>query len=94
MKIVIIGQWTYPKLTPRAFRTFELAKQFGKLGHDVVLYALTGDYDYSEIELANNIKIRNLGNSNLGLDNSQDYFNNNIFFRFIRKLVCNYDVFP
>ena len=46
MKIVIIGFWTFPKKTPRAFRTWNLAECFAEKGHDVTLYAYTGGKDY------------------------------------------------
>lgn len=48
----------YPLLSPRAFRTTELAKQFGRSGHDVVVYAVLGDYDYSLFEKEYGIKVK------------------------------------
>lgn len=72
MKIVIIGQWAYPRQTPRAYRTWELAKEFAREGHDVTLYALLGKYDYSNLETALNIKIKNLGHPILGSTDSDN----------------------
>lgn len=71
-KIVIIGQWTFPKNKPRAFRCWELAKEFAKEGFDVVQYALLGNYDYGQEENANGLRIKNLGKSFLGMENSDD----------------------
>lgn len=34
-KIVIVSKFFKPDITPRAFRTFELARELGKQGHDV-----------------------------------------------------------
>ena len=71
-KIVIIGQWTFPKNKPRAFRCWELAKEFAKEGFDVVQYALLGNYDYGQEENANGLRIKNLGKSFLGMEDSDD----------------------
>lgn len=38
MKIAIVSNFFYPENTPRAFRTTEIAKEFSRLGHKVVLY--------------------------------------------------------
>lgn len=58
MKIVLIARTIYPLLSPRAFRTTELAKQFAKQGHDVVVYAVLGDYDYTLFEKKYGIKVK------------------------------------
>ena len=41
MKILIVSGFFYPQNTPRAFRTTELAKEFARLGHDVVYISLS-----------------------------------------------------
>ena len=48
MKILIVSGFFYPQNTPRAFRTTELAKEFGRLGHSVRVYFPESNYDYSE----------------------------------------------
>ena len=58
MKIVLIARTIYPLLSPRAFRTTELAKQFARQGHDVVVYAVLGDYDYTLFEKKYGIKVK------------------------------------
>ena len=58
MRIVLIARTIYPHLTPRAFRTTELAKQLAKIGHDVTIYASLGNYDYTTFEKKTNVKVR------------------------------------
>ena len=58
MKVLLISRTIYPLLSPRAFRTTELAKQFAKQGHDVVVYAILGNYNYSLFEKEYGIKVK------------------------------------
>ncbi len=60
MKILIISNHAYPKQTPRAFRTSELAEQLVKMGHQVVVYSVTGKYDYSEYEKHTGVQMKNI----------------------------------
>lgn len=48
MKILIISHHTFPKQGPRPFRTAELSEELARQGHEVTVYAVTGDYDYSQ----------------------------------------------
>ena len=57
MKIVIVTHLIYPALNPRAFRSTELAKEFARQGHDVRLYAVTGNYDYTDFMKETGIKV-------------------------------------
>jgi len=77
MKIVIISAYIYPMVSPRSFRATELAKELARLDHDVFLYALIGDYDYSDFEKDTGVKVRSLGRPITGaLDSSgQGHFN-------------------
>lgn len=86
MKIVIIAYNSYPKLSPRAHRATELAKEFVKEGHQVVLYALLGNYDYSKISKETGIEFKNLGISRLGVPDNMGYMNNSYFAIAIRRL--------
>ena len=62
-KILIISFWIHPDITPRAFRATELAKQFSLQGHEVTLYgALLNNYDYSNFEKENGIKVKEIKN--------------------------------
>ncbi|WP_341221451.1 hypothetical protein [Polaribacter atrinae] len=60
LKIVVISKYLFPQLTPRAFRTTELAEELARQGHDVTIYAVLGDYDYSSFEKETNVKVRNM----------------------------------
>ena len=94
MKVLIVGQWIYPLITPRANRTWELAKGFAKSGHDVTVYALLGDKDYSDEEKQYNIKIKNLGKSYFGLIDSQGHYKRNIVNAVMKRLVREENSFP
>lgn len=58
MKIVIIARTIYPLLSPRAFRATELAKEFARLGHDVTLYGVLGDNDYTQFTCETGVKVK------------------------------------
>lgn len=60
MKILIISKVTYPLQSPRAFRTAELSEQLVKMGHDVTLYTVSGEYDYTTYENSTGIKMRRI----------------------------------
>ena len=44
--ILIISQHIFPKQTPRAHRTTELAIELSRQGYDVTVYAVLGKYNY------------------------------------------------
>ena len=94
MKIVIIAHVCYPILSPRAHRTTELAKEFARQGHDVTVYALLGNYDYTAYSQLTRITFKNLGKSKYGLVDNTGYINQNIFNRVIARCVGKYIVFP
>ncbi|MDD3591329.1 MAG: glycosyltransferase [Sulfurovum sp.] len=48
-KILINTYYFYPDITPRAFRAFELAKEFARQGHDVTVLLPKSDYDYRDV---------------------------------------------
>lgn len=93
MKILVVSQYFPPYNTPRAFRTFELAKEFAKRGHDVTVYSLVGDIDNSEIEKKYNLKIKDYGPSCYGNADSTGYWNKNIIYRICAHLFAKYE-FP
>ena len=57
MKILIVAGRFFPFNSPRAFRTTELAKRFCLLGHDVTVYNVEEDYDYTDFQSNYPIKI-------------------------------------
>lgn len=93
MKIVIVSLYFYPKLGPRPHRTTALANEFARRGHEVVVYALLGDYDYSEYSQKTGIRFECLGKSKFGLADSKIKFN--IFQRAFTKFIGKkYFAFP
>lgn len=94
LKIVIISQVIHPSLLPRAHRATQLAIELAQKGHNVVLYALLGNYDYTEFSKKTNIRIKNLGISKFGCINSDGKANNFFLYKIIRKLVGKYLSFP
>jgi len=61
MKILIVSRSFYPELSPRAFRTTELAKELSKQGHQVVLYTQKYKEHHIKFEKDFNITINDLG---------------------------------
>jgi len=48
-RILINTYHFYPDITPRAFRAFELTKEFASQGHEVKVLLPKTDYDYSDV---------------------------------------------
>lgn len=63
LNIIIITGVIYPQISPRSFRSTELARGLAKLRHNVTINAILGRYDYSGFEKYNKIKVRDLGES-------------------------------
>lgn len=55
--ILIISQHIFPKQTPRAHRSTELAIELSKRGYNVTVYSVLGKYDYSYFSSQYNISI-------------------------------------
>lgn len=62
MNIAILTGHFTPEIHPRAFRSFELAKELSREGNAVTVYSLSSfeDFDYTAIEKQFNIKIIHL----------------------------------
>lgn len=60
-KILIVCRGLYPMITPRSFRATELAKEFGRQGHEVTVLTIKNYEAHPEFEKQWNIKIRDLG---------------------------------
>jgi hypothetical protein len=58
MRILIASYFFYPEGTPRATRTFELAREFARLGHDIVAYIPDYPQGYAELEARWGFKVR------------------------------------
>ncbi len=50
MRILIASYFFHPEGTPRATRTFELAREFARLGHETVVYVPDYPEDYAALE--------------------------------------------
>lgn len=94
MRVVIISAMCYPLNTPRAFRTDELAKEFAREGHDVTVYSLLGDYDYGEYSLKTGIRMKSLGKSLCGVQDSMGKSNWNIISKVINHTIGKYIDYP
>ena len=59
MKINILTAVFYPEIHPRAFRAYELAKEFAAQGHKVQILLLTRvlDFDYISLEKELGVKV-------------------------------------
>ena len=49
-RILIVTRLFHPDITPRAFRAYELAKEFSRQGHDITVLTTKREFDYSYIE--------------------------------------------
>lgn len=92
-KIILITQLFYPANTPRANRTFELAKELAKK-HNVIVYCVKGGYDYKKIEKEYGFKVKNLGK--LFFSNYSSTYQGYDYFltRIIRKFFGKYIQYP
>lgn len=93
MKIVLISSHCYPKNSPRSFRTTELAKELAKRGHEVIVYAFLGDYDYTEYSKKTNIVFKNLGNPKWGIA-SNTGIKSNFFYTYFAYFFGKHLLFP
>lgn len=58
---MIVSGSFYPENSPRSFRTTELAKEFSRQGHDVLVYFPFKGDDYSDFCEQTKIKLKDLG---------------------------------
>lgn len=84
MKIVIVSQVCFPRLSPRSHRATELAKEFARQGHNVSLYAFLGDYDYTEESRKTGVCFKNLGEAKFGMPSNTKGQGQTLFHRFGR----------
>jgi hypothetical protein len=61
-KIIIVSAVFTPEITPRANRVTELAMEFARMGHDVVVYTKKKNYNHSDISKEYGIRVAYYGN--------------------------------
>lgn len=93
-KILIISQAIFPSQYPRAYRASELAKELSRQGHNVILYAVLGEYDYSEYEEKYKLTVRNIGRMLFSKLNSDGSNNRNVFDKILGKSLGRLIEFP
>lgn len=94
LKILIISRTIFPILSPRAFRTTELAKELALKGHNVTVFAILGNYNYSNFEEKTGIKIRNFGNTLFSTINSDGGFRYNLIDKILYHIFNRLIEFP
>lgn len=60
-KILIISSVFFPRNSPRANRATELAKEFSRQGHEVLVIANLGSFDYTDFKNEFNLNIKDFG---------------------------------
>jgi len=77
MNILITSFYYYPELTPRAFRTHELVKDFCSQGHGVTLYLPNkAVFKHADTQISN-LEIKFLDNSEAGIGENNVNSDNN-----------------
>lgn len=93
MKILIISRNTWPLQGPRAFRTQELSEELARQGHDVTLYTVHGDFDYTEYERITGVKMCDI-NPRLPIGGNDGKNRYNLFTRFIYHYFHRLLIYP
>lgn len=94
-KIVIISAEFYPRNTPRANRTTELAKELARQGNQVTIYTDTDSNDYVVYEENFNLNIKSIGKVRFATTNSKISSSKYSFFiKVLSKLFNRLTEFP
>jgi hypothetical protein len=62
-KILIASVSFYPRISPRSLRATELAKEFSRQGHEVLVLTHMGQYDYTQFCKENNLMVKDFTGS-------------------------------
>lgn len=60
MRILIISRNTFPHQSPRGFRTAELSEELVRQGNEVIVYSITGKYDYTQYMTETGVQIKSI----------------------------------
>lgn len=93
-KILIISRIIHPAQNPRAYRATELAKELARQGHNVLLYAVLGSFDYTSFKSEYKLNVRNIGKMLFATYNSDERIRNNIFDKILNKLLKRIIEYP
>jgi len=93
-KILIIARAIHPARYPRAFRATELAIELAKQGHEVILYAVLGDYDYTAFQERHHLKIKNIGKMWFATINSDEKGRRNLLDKILGRLLNPIIAYP
>lgn len=94
MKIVIISAVMFPRTSPRAVRTTELAKYFASKGHDVTLYGCAGNYNYDDFQRQTGVKVRNIEKRRFSRLESDGSYQDGLFDKICKRLFGKYLEWP
>lgn len=92
--IMIIAQAIFPAKFPRSYRATELAKELARQGHNIIIYSVLGNYDYTDFQEYHNIKIKNIGKMCFAKLNSVDYGKITIIDKVLRRIFNRLIEFP
>jgi len=69
-KILINAYYFYPDIAPRAFRAFELVKEFARRGHEVTVLLPKSDFEYREVCQKHNFSVDFVDYKKSAVDNA------------------------
>ena len=87
MKILILSKCFFPELSPRAFRTTELAKALAAQGHEITVYFQENDYDYSDFLQKHPMKLQKYNAYRMRREFTHIGWLDRIFFRFMNQFL-------
>ena len=93
-KILIISGSFYPQNSPRSFRTTELAKEYSRLGHEVVVYIPNKSEIHEQFEIDYGVEINNLGKRYKDINTNTRFKALSILKRLFRRLLLVLFAFP
>jgi len=89
VKILITSVSFYPRISPRSFRTTELAKELARMGHEVTVLTYNRGFDYTEFSKTYNLRIEDFVNGKY-----KEIEGNNIINKATRFLLKYFLIYP
>src|SRR6056297_1135806 len=94
MKILIVSRSFYPVISPRSFRTTELAIELARQGHEVVVLTLGNHKENTLLEKEYRLVIKNLGQPKWKPFSTYGKGIIKIYTRLIKRLLDQYLYYP